>query len=818
MRHFLYLALLLSLFSEVAAQKSISATRITTSPVTIDGQLTEEIWALSEIATDFTTQDPVPGLTPDAKTQVKVLYDDEALYVGAFMQEVSKDSIMTQLTERDNIGNTDYFSIVLDTYGNGTDGVTFLVAATGVQYDALKSNQGWDDSDWDAVWESATHLTDEGWYCEMKIPYAALRFSSAEEQIWTINFLRTQRRNNMTAAWSFVDPKKDGLFTQSGQLTDIKDIEPPVRLSLTPYLSTYTTSFRDANASPSVSRGYTYNAGMDIKYGINDAFTLDMILVPDFGQVEADDLVVNLSPFEVRLSEKRPFFTEGLELFSKADLFYTRRIGGTAFGYADAYNQLSENESVTENPQIPQLYNATKISGRNKNGLAIGVFNAVEAATNATIQNLEENTTRELNTQPLTNYNIIVLDQNLPNNSSISLINTNVWRKGAEYYDANVTGTEFSLKDKNQRFEFSGEGAFSLQTDDNSDNNTGHKMELDLDKIAGNWRYGLAYDEVSKNYDQNDLGFQRESNVRSWDVFGAYNFFEPKGPFNQGEVWTSYGQNFLIDPNVRTNSWVNLGFWTQTNKFWSINMWGFYSTQRRDYFEPRTPDFSRYVVQPQTVNGGFSVSTNGNKDLSFFWNGNLYNVAEEGRWGYFLGMGPRYNFSDRLSMSLTWRYGVQNDDTGWVETLANDDIILGQRENINVTNVFNVNYTLNNRMSFNLRTRHDWTKIVYNSFHLLGPEGELLDTEYWDDEADFTFDFFSVDWGFNWRFARGSDLFLVWKSNIAGGVFDPAVDFRSVSYFNGLSTFRDHPQQNSLSLRITYYLDQTNFRKWAGKS
>jgi len=721
---------------------------------------------------------------------------------------------MTQLTQRDDLGNTDAFGFMLDTYGNGTDGVIFVIGATGVQYDALKFNGGWEDGDWDAVWESAVSLSDEGWICEMKIPYAAIRFSKAEEQDWTINFVRSQRRLNMNSSWSEIDPLVDGVFTQSGKVTNIKNIEPSYRLSVTPYLSTYATRFHDENSDPVNSTGYSYNAGMDIKYGINDAFTLDMTLIPDFGQVEADDLVVNLSPFEVRLSEKRPFFTEGLELFSKANLFYTRRIGGTALNFYEAGDDLSSTEVIVSNPQIPQLYNATKISGRNKNGLGLGLFNAVEAPTDAVAEDEETGNTRKIRTQPLTNYSVIVVDQNLKNNSNISFINTNVYRHGADFHNANVFGTEFSLKDKNQDWNFYGSGAVSSTAyADMSGRKKGYKFEFDLDKISGAWQYGLNYDEISKDYDQNDLGFQWKTNEREMGVFVSYNKNKPFWILNSAFVNFGFDNTYLIDPHVYTGTSYSLSFSGQTKKFWWFNLWFNVSSESKDYFEPRTDDFSRFVLRPDIKNVGFYVSTNQNKKFSMWWNGGVYNLNEEGRWGYFGAMGPYIQFNDKLSTSFRWNYNVQYDDTGWLDNGPNGEIYFGQRDNYRVTNLWRIEYTLNNKMGFQFRTRHNWTKIVYNTFHELAEDGSLPLSDY-DEDLDFTFNFFSIDCGFSWRFAPGSDINLVWKNNIAGAFTDPALDYRSRNYFNGLGALNDFPNQNSLSLRITYYLDQTNFKKW----
>lgn len=794
----------------LSAQKTLDAKRID-SEIVIDGIIDEAAWADATIASDFITLSPVPGQPAGQDTKVKVLYDDEAIYISADMEEVARDSILTELTQRDNVGNTDAFMLLLDTYRNGTDGILLLVGATGVQYDARKQNNGNEDSDWDAVWFSEVNLTDTGWTCEMKIPYAAIRFPNEPSQEWTANFIRIQRRKNSQSSWSEIDPEVNGIFTQSGTLTNIHNIKPPVRISLTPYLSTYATHYHDVNADPVNSTGYSYNAGMDVKYGINDAFTLDMTLIPDFGQVESDDLVVNLSPFEVQLSEKRPFFTEGLELFSKGDIFYTRRVGGTAFNYYDV--ETVEGESLLSNPQIPQLYNATKVSGRTAKGTGIGVFNAVEAKTEATIANNEDNSERKVVTHPLTNYSVIVVDQNLKNNSYVSLINSNVWRKGADFYDANVIATDWNLKDKNQRYSFNGQAAISTLSQLADENINGHRLELEVEKISGNINWWMQYNEISPDYDHNDLGFLRNPNFREMSIGGQYSIFDPVWIINRANFWVDAEVSRIVEPNVYTDTWYNWGFWTQLKNFWNVNMWFNHGTERKDYFEPRTADYSRYLIRPTFNSAGGWIGTDNRKKFRFSINGNLYNIKEDGRWGYNYGIGPRYRFSDKLTLWLNWFYNIEYDDTGWVGDGDDGEIYIGQRDYRNIQTLMNVSYTFNQNMGITLRTRHDWTTATYQSFHELNEEGGIPLSDYTAD-LDFSNTFFSVDCVFNWRFAPGSDLNLVWKNNINGYNDNPALDYSAQTYRDGIRELGHLPQQNSLSLRLTYYLDQTNFAKW----
>ena len=235
--------------------------------------------------------------------------------------------------------------------------------------------------------------------------------------------------------------------------TDLENIKPPLRLQFQPYFSVYANHY-PSNIPGTKNLTSSLNGGMDVKYGISQALTLDMTLIPDFGQVKSDNTVLNLTPFEVKYNENRSFFTEGTELFNKGSLFYSRRVGGVPLHYDDVYNNLGPNETVISNPQTSRLINATKVSGRLQNGLGIGFFNAVTAKTYAEVED-DNHVRRKIETNPLTNYNIMILDQTLKHNSSVSLINTNVWRSGSDY-DANVTAALFDLNDKTNTWNLGG--------------------------------------------------------------------------------------------------------------------------------------------------------------------------------------------------------------------------------------------------------------------------------------------------------------------------------------------------------------------------
>jgi hypothetical protein len=316
------------------------------------------------------------------------------------------------------------------------------------------------DVTWDAVWESRVKIQKDGWTVEMKIPYLSLRFAKKDLQNWGLQFLRFTRRNSEISFWNPVDPNLNGFVNQFGQYKNLRNIQPPLRLSFSPYV---TGGVRVLPENGGYRTEWLRNGGMDVKYGINESFTLDATLIPDFGQVISDNEINNLSPFEVKFEEHRPFFTEGTEIFNKAGLFYSRRVGATPRGY-DSVLQMPGKDpdiEIKKNPSITQLYNAIKFSGRTRHKLGIGIFNAVAAPMNATIKDKTTGDETKIKTEPLTNYNIVVLDQALRGQSYLTFTNTNVMREGAEQRDANVSAFDFNLYDFNNRYNVKGTGRYS---------------------------------------------------------------------------------------------------------------------------------------------------------------------------------------------------------------------------------------------------------------------------------------------------------------------------------------------------------------------
>src|SRR5687767_5611920 len=301
-------------YAQTPAPLELPAKR-TTQPVKIDGLLNDSAWKDAAMMTGLIEFRPRAGDKEvyENRTETWLMYDDEGIYFGGFCYERTKDSIAKELVGRDGFGTNDYVGIIFDTYYDKLNGFEYFVTPLNEQWDAKMSpaiNTDPEDFSWNAVWQSGTVIHDNGWSFEMFIPYSAIRFGKKPVQDWGLNITRRRRKTEEQFTWNPIDPNVNGFLTQEGIWTGISNIKPPLRLQFSPYFSTYINHF-PANIPGKNNWTSSVNGGMDVKYGISQAVTLDMTLIPDFGQVQSDNQVLNLTPFEVKFNENRPFFTEG---------------------------------------------------------------------------------------------------------------------------------------------------------------------------------------------------------------------------------------------------------------------------------------------------------------------------------------------------------------------------------------------------------------------------------------------------------------------------------------------------------------------------
>lgn len=816
MRYYILLYLLLvhgALGFSQAEQRIYHTSRITQS-IKIDGILDEEVWQSGNIASDFIALEPVPGEKAEQKSEVKIFYDDEAVFIGAFLHEVSKDSILRELTERDRIGNTDWFGFVIDTYRDHLNGFEFIVTASGVQFDAKLSTFG-EDVTWNAVWYSATTLTDDGWYCEMKIPYSAIRFPKQEIQDWNINLVRNIRRVRQKVFWNEIIPTVDGFLTQSGRMLGVENIVSPFRLSITPYL-VYTFQ-NNQNNEPGNQNIRAFSGGMDLKYGINDAFTLDMTLIPDFSQVQSDNTVLNLSQFEVKYEEKRQFFTEGIELFKKADLIYFRRIGGVPLLYYEVEDMVDSTQTIEENPNRQQLINALKISGRNKKGLGVGVFNGIANNTYAVVSS-EGGQKESILTDPLTNYNAFVLDKNLKNNSFISLINTNVSRKG-DFHNANVIGTQFKFMDKNNMYGVKGSGSWSSLFGKSQmafNDLDGFTSSIEIGKFSGNFNTWLENEIISEHYNRNDMGYNAITNVMSTDFGLNYNIYEPFGSYTEAGTTLNINYTNLFNDGSFADFSIFNRMYLITREF---NAYGYSilvePIKNHDYWETRVD--GRYYLEPENYRFNLWYSSDYRKIFAFDASV-TYRAYNSDMYQYDFSFSPRVRASDKISFILDISSFNYKNDIGWTDQ-TDTDIILGKRDRNTLETVLDFKYTFTNLMGLNFRLRHYWSKVDYSQYYALNMDGTLGPTDYSNfgedgfDNNNINFNIFNIDMVYRWVFSHGSEIHFIWKNIIQSN----DVNIK-VNYFQNLENTLKQDQINSLTLKVLYYLDYLWVKKLVTKN
>jgi hypothetical protein len=793
--------------------KSMEASRTLASPK-IDGKINDSVWSKAVPVSDFIINSPDFGKPSKLKTKVWVLYDDAAIYIAAKLYDNPKQ-VRKQLTARDGEQqqDIDYFTVFLDTYNDDQNGFQFVVTSRNVQSDARLTpamvNRYGPPSDysWDAVWESNVQFDQDGWTVEMRIPYISLRFANTPKQLWGINFQRFSRKLNESSYWNSIDPNLAGFVNQFGDLQGIEGVEPPTRLSFLPYL---TAGYRSTPTTKGKVNEFLRNGGMDLKWGVNESFTLDATLVPDFGQVISDNVILNLSPFEVRFQENRPFFTEGTELFNKAGLFYSRRIGLTPSGYWGIKDRVTNDPSlrIIKNPGLTQLINATKFSGRNKNNLGIGFFNAISAPTHAIIENTQTGQTEKTETEPLTNYSLLVIDQALKGRSSVTFTNTNVTRSG-EARDANVSAFDFSLFDKKNKYALVGTARYSKIMGNNSYD--GYSTTLSAQKVSGKFQFKATQTVESDKYDPNDLGFLQAPNEVTSKVQVSYNQFTPTKNFLSYSYSLSLTNTYLYKPFAwqefspsASAFFFFKNFWDLTISYLSKPVWQY------DYFELRTP--GRMIRSMPWHYIGINGSSDSRKRAFIRFDLGYANTPSFDSAAFTkVVLGIRYRFSDRLSLELNSNGSIDRGNVGYAfirET--NGEPIIGWRKVVQHTTLLTGIYNFTPRMFITLRARHYWSRVTYEKFYNVDLKGNWLPRAFIPGNNN-NYNAYNLDVFYTWDFMYGSRLIVGWKNWMPmDAVIDGAVYNK---YGQNLRQVFRQPQGKELTLRLIYFLDYQKLKR-----
>lgn len=796
------------LFDIVCAQnKSLQAIKVSQIPK-LDGKLDDSVWQTAPVATDFIINFPDYGKPSSQKTEVKVVYTDEAIYVGAYMHD-DPHLIKQQLTERDKEErqDADNFGVAFDTYKDKQNAFQFIVTVPNVQSDirissANLNGEGGFDYNWNAVWDSRTSIVADGWIAEIQIPYSAIRFSKQDIQNWGINFSRYIRRINETSYWNAVNPNQDGFVNQFGELIGLQNLTPPLRLSFLPYVS---TGYRTVPTNSGTINTFLHNGGMDVKYGINESFTVDMTLIPDFGQVQSDNIILNLTPFEQEFQENRPFFTEGTELFNKAGIFYSRRVGETPAKYYDVLQLASDSGyTILKNPVQTQLYNATKFSGRTKKGLGIGVFNAVTAPMHA---ELEKSNGEKfiVETEPLANYNVFVLDQLLKHRSYITFTNTNAIRNGSAR-DGNVSEIDVSIFDKSNTYNFQTKAAFSTVTGDDPHN--GYKTYVGFDKVSGKWQWGVYNAIKSENFDPNDLGLLFRNNEINTGGYFSYNQFTPSKIFNlrQYEITIDYTDRYK--PFSYSTLEIDGRFFHVFKNFWDVTLqtiW--HPAWENDYYELRIP--GRALKRVPWAFAGLRGSTDSRKKLYISYFVGYANLSPQKDDPFTLyRLGARYRFSSKFSVNIEGERQFDKGNVGWALFDSTGEPIMGIRSVTQFSTTVSSIYNFKARMNLNMRIRHYWSKVHYLSFYNVADNGDWLSRSFIPAQDD-NFNAFNIDMFFTWDFRLGSRLIVAWKNALGPDAYVDGLN--NTKYSSNLSRVFSIPHSNEVSVKFVYYIDAQKF-------
>jgi hypothetical protein len=681
----------------VAQQHTTSVTGGGTAPVVvavqaeqgvprIDGVLTEDVWRAAVPVTEFTQIRPYDGTAPTERTEVRVAYDREALYIGVRMFDSEPGGVVGRLSRRDTFTPSDAFWVDIDSHHNHRNSFQLGVNPAGPRWDGVASDDnGNADLSWDPVWSVATRVDSLGWVAEMKIPFSQLRFSSEEIQTWGINFSRDIFRKDERVRWSWRPNDETGYSSRFGHLQGLRDIPQPRRLELLPYTVGKSRYTEGANPADPFDDGSVYDlsGGLDLKYGLTSDLTGVATINPDFGQVEADPAVVNLTVFETFFQERRPFFVEGANIFhfgtgsddaefGAPQLFYSRRVG------RPPSRTVSEPGGYADNPIAARILGAAKLSGQT-GGWSIGLLDAVTSSESARVARADGTHAREP-VEPLTNYGVLSLRKDMRDGASVIGLMTTATNRHIDdpvFNDlrsaAYSSGLSFHHRFSGDQFAVSGTFSGSLIDGDSSavfaaqrssaryyqrpdqdyvvldssaTSMSGYAGSLHAGRVAGNWIYGTDFALTSPGFEINDAGYQREAD-RIVHLLRVRRLWRDPGPvFRQANFFTSLTQSWNFG-GARQSRSVYAGLYGQLLNYWSLGAGISYNFKRMDDKATRG---GPQVEAPSVwaINGSFGSDYR--KPVSF---SSFYYYAHNDAGGYGVGFGTEISIRPTSAATFT---------------------------------------------------------------------------------------------------------------------------------------------------------------------
>lgn len=806
-----------------------------TTAIRVDGELTEEVWQRAPLISGFKQREPTDGADATYDTEARVAYDATALYVAVQAIDPEPARIVGIRTRRDEGSPSDWIRVLVDSFHDKRSAYEFAVNPAGVKQDVYWFNDGNNDTGWDAVWDVAVSRGEGGWRAEFRIPFSQLRFHPAESATFGFAVVRQIGRLNETTTWPLLSRNASGYVSSFGELTGLQVNRSPKRLELVPYVvGDVTTQPGEVGNPLRQTTDPDGSVGVDLKYALRPGLTLTGTVNPDFGQVEADPAVVNLSAFETFFSERRPFFVEGSGIFrfdldcndgNCSGLFYSRRIGRSprgepnvpAGGYYDAPGQTT-------------ILGASKLTGR-AGAFSVGVLNAITADEDAVIATGLTRTRQTI--EPLTSYSVMRARREFANQSALGFMftatNRNLdgetrflpgqaytggldwdWRLGKKYavqgYWAGSTihgdrGAIAELQQSNVH-SFQRPDSDALEFDPTRTSLNGYGTMLALTKIGGERvRFNSNVSMKSPGFDINDVGFMRRADNRSMSNWIQVRYERPtkwyrsfRYNLNQWASWNFDGDRLNLGYNVNAHIVFR-------------NHWG---TGSGVNYNPQSFD-------DRATRGGPGAYGNTQRSVWFYVEGDRRKPVSAGTFTFIGGdrlgssmseFGPYVNWRPSSFLMLNTEFVVSNnhDQSQWIEQL-DDRYIFGDLRQRTVAIRTRLNYTVTPNLTIQLYAEPFVSAGDYVSFKQLA-NGRARDysqryapTTY-GSNPDFNYRSFRTTNVLRWEYRPGSTLFLVWQQgredSLDRGTFDFRRDFGGVF---------DAPARNVFLVKWAYWLN-----------
>ena len=818
---------------------SAVATRATIAPV-IDGKDADPIWRRAIPITAFTQWQPVEGKRPRFPTEAKIAYDAANLYVFVRAFDPHPDSIIKLLERRDTFTPSDMIWIFIDSYHDRRTGYEFGVNAAGVKLDAALYNGGNEDYAWDAVWDVATRVDSLGWTAEFRIPLSQLRYGNERVHSFGFTIDRDIYRYNERVSWPALSQSKPDLLSQLGTLDGLVDLETPRRLEAMPYViaKRRSTIMNNTFENPS-----DVSVGGDLKYRVASNMTLDATINPDFGQVEADPAVLNLTAYESFFDERRPFFVAGRGLFQfnvncsnvncwGEGLYYSRRIGRTP--------QLAGTYGDTV-PQAPTtILGAAKLTGRLTNGLTLGVLDAVTQ---------RDATAGDTTFEPATNYAVARVTQDLRGGNStiggmVTAVDRSLDRWSSPYLptSAYVGAMDFRHRFFHNSYEISGSldesrvqgtpaAMLGLQTDavhyyqrpdaglpldSNRTVLSGDAEELHFSKVGGqHLLFESAYQRRAPGFDVNDVGYLRRADETSWSTWVGY-FDRNERLFYQRFQWNNNWWQYWTTDGLPLEAAYNTNFHIMLKNNWGLHFGGTVG-QLGVTYDDRSARGGPAFRQDEYVSPWVSINGNDRRALVPYFNFNWYNNGNGKNRSWNVSPGIDFKMLGRFSSALSVNQSRNVDDFQWYglyTDAAGSHYTFARMNQTTTSATLRLNYTFTPTISLQVYAQPFVSKGTYADVRQLSatPRAADYDERFapFNDPAvtsnpgGFDFKEFQSNVVFRWEYEPGSTLFVVWNEGRQG--------FANQEGFEGFrGDIRDlmalHPA-NTFLVKVSYWLNR----------